>query len=193
MPATRRAALAAAAIPLLLAAGCTTAPEPGAPSFGGRPPIRLAVGSVDVQSQVQSLPLQFIDARRTDRLVAATTDYLKQRIQAAGGSGTARAVIEQASLLELRAAPSGIAGAITGGPVQLAGTLAVRVAVVDGAGVEKAYARAKVDLKRPVPEGSSVVQRDRLTRALMNDLIETLDQSLRGTVKENLGAYLAGS
>ena len=192
MTATRRAALAAAvAMPLL--AGCTTAPEPGAPTFGGTPPIRLAVGSVDVQSQAQNLPSQFIDLRRTDQLVAAATAYLKQRVQAAGGAGTARAVIEQASLVEPRPVPSGITGAITGGPRQLVGALAVRIAVVDGTGVEKAYARARVDLKRPIREGSSVVQRDRLARALMNDLIESVDKSLRATVKENLGAYLATS
>jgi len=193
MPATRRAALAvAAAIPLLLA-GCTTAPEPGGPNFGNSPPIRLAVASVDVQSQVQSLPTQFIDLRRTDGLVAATKAYLAQRIQAAGGSDTARAVIEQASLVEQHGPAQGITGAITGGPVQLVGVLSVRVAVVDGTGVEKAYSRARVDLKRPVAEGSSVVERDRLARMMVNDLIEAVDRSLQGNVKENLGAYLAGS
>lgn len=193
MPATRRAALAAAAaIPLLLA-GCTTAPEPGGPDFGGTPPIRLAVASVDVQSQVQSLPTQFIDLRRTDGLVAAAKAFLAQRVQATGGSDTARAVIEQASLVEQHGPAQGIAGAITGGPVQLVGALSVRVAVVDGRGVEKAYSRARVDLKRPVPEGASVVQRDRMARAMVNDLIGAVDRSLQGSAKENLGAYLAGA
>lgn len=193
MPATRRAALAAVAAIALPLAGCTTVPEPGAPNFGAAPPIRLAVASVDVQSQVQNLPTQFIDLRRTDGLVAATKAFLAQRVQATGGSETARAVIEQASLVEQHGAAQGVAGAITGGPVQLVGVLSVRIAVVDGTGVEKAYSRARVDLKRPVAEGSSVVERDRLARAMVNDLIEAVDRSLQASVKENLAPYLAGS
>src|SRR3954447_904539 len=116
MPATRRAALAAVAAIALPLAGCTTVPEPGAPNFGGIPPTRLAVASVDVQSQVQNLPTQFIDLRRTDGLVAATKAFLAQRVQATGGSDTARAVIEQASLVEQHGAGQGVAGASTGGP-----------------------------------------------------------------------------
>ena len=45
---------------------------------------------MDVQSQVQNLPTQFIDLRRTDALVAATKAFLAQRVQATGGAGARR-------------------------------------------------------------------------------------------------------
>jgi hypothetical protein len=200
MPATRRAVIAAAAanaavvaLAALTTTGCTSTPDPGGPRLAGAAPFRLSVGSVDVQEQPQTLPANFIDRRRTDDMLAATREYLRQRFQAAGGAESGKAVIEQASLVEARDPPSGITGVITGGRLQLVGSLAVRVAVADGFGIEKSFARAKVEMRRPVPEGSSVVERDRLARETMNDLIEAVDRSLQSTVRENLGPYLASS
>ena len=199
MPAasSRRRAVLAAAVALALAVGaaaaCTRSPDPGPVGLAGRPPVRLSVASIEVRDQVAGVPLNFIDRRRTDEMLAATKAYLTQRFQAAGGADFGRATVEQATLVERPVPRGGVTGVITGPASQLVGGLAVRVAVVDALGVEKAYARTRVELKRPVPDTASVVERDRLARDLTNDLLRAVDDSLQPAVRENLGAYLATS
>lgn len=191
MPATRRHLLATAA--LGLAAACTRSPDPGPIQAPAVAPVQLAIAGLEVVDQVQTLPLNFIDRRRTDEMLAATRAYLGERLRTGGGSDFGRAVIEEASMVERAIPRGGITGAITGPSRELVGALAVRVAIVDGLGVEKAYARAKVERKRPVRDASSILERDRLARDLVNDLLQGLDQALQSAMRENLGAYLASS
>src|SRR5690242_7705175 len=119
MPAVSRRAAFAAALAAAVAGvgGCTPSPDPGPPRLGTAP-IRLGVSRVDVADQIQNLPVNFIDRRRSDEMAAATRDYLRQHLMAAGGSDTAKALVEQASLVEQREAPAGLTGAITGGKLQ---------------------------------------------------------------------------
>ncbi len=191
MPAYRRRLLLAAA--LALSAACTRSPDPGPIEAPPVTPLQLTISNLEVVDQVQSLPLNFIDRRRTDEMLAATRTYLTQRLHAGGGSEFGRAVIEEASMVEQAIPRGGITGAITGPTRELVGSLAVRVAIVDGLGIEKAYARAKVERKRPVRDASSVMERDRLARDLVNELLKGLDTSLQSAVRENLGTYLTTS
>jgi hypothetical protein len=191
MPAYRRRLLLAAA--LTLSAACTRSPDPGPIEAPPVTPLQLTISNLEVVDQVQSLPLNFIDRRRTDEMLAAARTYLTQRLHAGGGSEFGRAVIEEASMVEQAIPRGGITGAITGPTRELVGSLAVRVAIVDGLGIEKAYARAKVERKRPVRDASSVMERDRLARDLVNELLKGLDTSLQSAVRENLGTYLTTS
>jgi hypothetical protein len=191
MPAYRRRLLLAAA--LTLSAACTRSPDPGPIEAPPVTPLQLTISNLEVVDQVQSLPLNFIDRRRTDEMLAATRTYLTQRLHAGGGSEFGRAVIEEASMVEQAIPRGGITGALTGPTRELVGSLAVRVAIVDGLGIEKAYARAKVERKRPVRDASSVMERDRLARDLVNELLKGLDTSLQSAVRENLGTYLTTS
>ena len=189
-PVPRRFLILAA--PALAACGRTAerAPARVAPPS---PPIRLTVGSLDVQDQVQTLPLNFIDRRRSEEMVATTRSHLTQRIQAVGGADFGKAVIEEASLIEEVHPRGGVRGAIAGPERELVGVLAVRVAVTDGFGIESAYARARVELRRAVAETSSVMDRDRMAREMTADLLESLDRSLQSGIKENLAPYLVTS
>jgi hypothetical protein len=191
MPAYRRRLLLAAA--LALPAACTRSPDPGPIEAPPVTPLQLTISNLEVVDQVQSLPLNFIDRRRTDEMLAATRTYLTQRLHAGGGSEFGRAVIEEASMVEQAIPRGGITGAITGPTRELVGSLAVRVAIVDGLGIEKAYARANVERKRPVRDASSVMERDRLARDLVNELLKGLDASLQSAVRENLGMFLVTS
>ena len=191
MPAFRRRLLLAAA--LALSAACTRSPDPGPIEAPPVTPCSSRSSNLEVVDQVQSLPLNFIDRRRTDEMLAATRTYLTQRLHAGGGSEFGRAVIEEASMVEQAIPRGGITGAITGPTRELVGSLAVRVAIVDGLGIEKAYARAKVERKRPVRDASSVMERDRLARDLVNELLKGLDTSLQSAVRENLGTFLVTS
>ena len=160
-----------------------------------RSPITLAVSGFEVQDQVQTLPLNFIDRRRSEEMIARVRRYVDERLNATGGPDFGKVVVEQASVIEQpHTGIGGVRGALTPEPsTDFLGVLAVRVAVTDGLGVEKAYARAQVELKRPVEKASSVLDRDNQARALMGDLVERIDASLESAVRENLGAYLATS
>ena len=179
-----------------LGRGGASAPAP-APAAGPapRPPIALAVSGFEVQDQVQTLPLNFIDRRRSEEMIARVRRYVDERLDATGGPDFGKVVVEQASVIEQpHTGIGGVRGALTPEPsTDFLGVLAVRVAVTDGLGVEKAYARAQVELKRPVEKASSVLDRDNQARVLMGDLVERIDASLESAVRENLGAYLATS
>ena len=193
-------ATAALVLPGAAACGGRRGAAPGAPAVGpaaaaSREPIGLAVSGIEVVDQVQTLPLNFIDRRRSEEMIAEVRRYVGDRLRATGGPDFGKVVFEQASVIEQPRQPiGGIRGALTPEPSNdFVGLLAVRVAVADGLGVEKAYARAQLGLKRPVETASSVMDRDRQARALMRDLVERIDASLETAIRENLGAYLVTS
>jgi hypothetical protein len=196
------AGTAALALSGVAACGGGRGAAPGAPAAGpeaaaasARTPIALAVSGLEVEDQVQTLPLNFIDRRRSEEMIAEVRRYVGDRLRATGGPDFGKVVFEQASVIEQPRQPiGGIRGALTPEPSNdFVGLLAVRVAVADGLGVEKAYARAQLGLKRPVETASSVMDRDRQARALMRDLVERIDASLETAIRENLGAYLVTS
>jgi hypothetical protein len=189
MQATRRTAIAAA----LALAGCGRTPDPGPIGVTVDRPIPISLQSITVDDQVQGLPLGFIDRRRTDEMVSAIRTYVGRRFSPTGGADSGRVFIEDASIIEQPLERGGISGAIAGPAHQLVGSLALKLAAIDGFGVEKGYARARIQLRRPVPETASVVDRDRLARDLINDMLRTIDTSLTAAVRENLGSYLATS
>jgi hypothetical protein len=179
---------------VLLLGGCTQgAEEPGPLTFANTPPIRLAVQSIEIQEERPFTGGNFIDKRRSENLASAVKEFLRARLQAGGGEDWGKVVIEEASLVERpREVQGGITGALTREPSrELLGSLTARVAIVDGLGIEKAYAKAHVEMKRSVLEGTKFEERDRVARLLMRDLIETLSRSLQTSIDENLANYRA--
>ena len=69
--------------------------------------------------------------------------------------------------------------------------LALRLAVVDGLGIETGFASARVQITRPLPARASVEAEDRFIRQLTNDLIAAAGRDLDRSVQENLAAYQA--
>jgi len=200
--ATRRSLLNLVAVGALVLPGTAAcrgrggrAPAPAAGPAPRRVPIALAVSGLEVQDQVQTLPLNFIDRRRSEEMIARVRRYVDERLDATGGPDFGKVVVEQASVIEQpHVGIGGVRGVLTPEPsTDFLGLLAVRVAVTDGLGVEKAYARAQVELKRPVEKASSVLDRDNQARILMGDLVERIDASLESAIRENLGAYIASS
>lgn len=188
-------AAAALVLPAAAACGGRRGATPAEPAAGPAPrgPIGLAVSGFEVQDQVQTLPLNFIDRRRSEEMIAEVRRYVGERLQATGGPDFGRVVVEQASVVEQpHTGIGGLRGALTPEPSNdFVGLLAVRVAVADGLGVEKAYARAQAEVKRPIQMASSVLERDRQARLLIVDLVQRIDASLETAIRENLGPYLA--
>ncbi len=179
---------------LLTACGGTEAPLP-TPAYTKEAPVLLTVNVVEVENRNPPLPeANFIDERRSKELVDQTTTFLQGRVQAAGGSGSARATIEQASVIEriIPGRSGGFTGFVTGEQTySLDASIRVRVAILDAAGTDKGYAEAGVTLSRALRAGSSVIARDQAARELEADLLTQLDKTLRQSINDNLSGYLA--
>lgn len=175
-------------------AGCTRTPEQPPLRFDQVPPLRLAVASFTTEERMEPVAMGFIDRRRSDQLINVTREYLSAKIEAAGGLDQGRGIVEEATIIE-RPLPTsgGLASRLNplGPGLEMLGTLAVRVAVVDEFGIDKGFARARYELKRSIRAGASVIERDRLATVLAQDLVKAIDEGLTQSVAQNLGGYNA--
>ncbi|SNB52245.1 hypothetical protein SAMN07250955_101213 [Arboricoccus pini] len=180
-------------VALLGLAGCETDEIDYRPNYSAQPSVTLAVGNVQIVDQRQA-PAQtnFVDARRSNELTDETKRWLAVRVRAGGGSGSAKAVVEQASVTE-RLIPdrsSGFFGWMGNAPTYaLEGNLAIRIIILDEAGQERVSATAHVGRSRSVGQRASVVERDNEARRLMADLIQDMEPNLKQTARQNLGQF----
>ena len=172
---------------LLVLAACTptkeSAPVAVAPPT---PPIRMSVGSVEVTSVAQ-LPanMNFIGRRRSEALAQEAQTFLRSHIVAEGGADFARATVEEASIIERARATEG--GVLSTEPTwEMVGVLALKVAVVDGLGIEQSFASSRVEIKRALSPRTSVEGKDTFARTLSNDLIQAANAELDKSIEQNL-------
>lgn len=182
----------AAATVFFLLAACAKVDPPPALDLAGLPAIRLAAQTVEVENRAPAVTAaNFIAKRRSGQLAADAAEYLRTRVTAAGGTEFGRATVEEASLVE-EAATGGGGGLLSTGPGRaVVGALALRLAMVDGLGIETGFASARVQIKRSLPARASIESEDRFTRQLTNDLIAAAGRDLDRSVQQNLAAYRA--
>jgi hypothetical protein len=180
--------LARAAAILLLAAARTpsNSPDPGAFDAGQYPPIRLTVGSIEVASAAQyPADLNFIARRRSEQLAQDAQTFLRSRLVAAGGADFARATVEEATLIEGARPASG--GALSTAPNwEMVGVLALKVAIIDGLGIEQSFATSRVEIKRSLSQRAGVEAKDNFARTMINDLIAASSRELETSIDRNL-------
>lgn len=179
---------------LLLLAACTVSTEPPAqPYTSSRGPLVLAVDEIVYENQSAPAQGTFVDRRRSRELAERTEAFLRGRLQAGGGTGVARAVVEKAELVERpKAETAGYLDPLVREANRvLDGRVAIRISIEDWGGVERAFARAEVARLRPVLENTSVAARDAEAKRLVEDLLAQLDEALQQSVEQNLAAFLA--
>lgn len=178
----------------LLLAACAGRTPPERRHESARAPLLLTVEEVQFENRsAEPRDGTFIDRRRSRELAERARSFLQERLQAAGGPGVARVVVERAELVERKSEKTGgVLGVFVREPDRiLDGTLAVRVSVEDWGGVERAFARAEVARRRPVLEYTDVASVDAEAERLIEDLLAQLDEALQKSVEENLAAFLA--
>lgn len=180
---------------LFLPGACTVGVEPPErPYESSRGPFVLSVEELQFENRAAPPATgNFLDRRRSQELAERTLGFLRTRVQAGGGPGVARVVVERAELVER---PKEKTGGVLGPFVReadrvLDGVVAVRISVEDWGGVERGFARAEVARMRPVLENTDVASRDAEARRLVEDLMAQLDDALQKSVEENLAAFLA--
>ncbi len=167
--------------------------QPPPLDFGDQPPLRFAVGAIDIQSAYQPHGAPpYVDHTFALTPEAATRQLLEHRLQAAGGPGRLQAVIVDASVTEQKLkTESGIRGFLTTEPAaRFEGRLMVRVAHVDAAGKVQGSISTTVTRTRALPEDIGYAERQRIGYELVRDLINDLDAGLTANLRETFADLL---
>jgi hypothetical protein len=175
----------------LLLGACTSTPEPEPFQPGRLPAIRLAVQGIEVGSQAEPpANMIFIARRWSEDLAAEAQAFLRARLQAAGGTEFAKATVEQASIIERARETSG--GTFSMEPTwEMVGSLAAKVAIVDGLGIEHSSASSRVEFRRSLSPRASVAEKDAFVRTLTKDLLEATSRELETSINQHLAAFRA--
>ena len=167
--------------------------QPPPLDFGNQPPLRFAVGAIDIQSAYQPKGAPpYVDHTFALTPEAATRQLLEHRLQAAGGPGRLQAVIVDASVTEQKLeTKTGIEGYLTTEPAaRFAGRLMVRIDHVDDAGTVKGSISTTATRTRALPEDIGYAERQRLGYELVRDLVNDLDAGLTANLRETFADLL---
>ena len=176
---------------LILALGaCTPTNIEKPPPFdpAAYPAIRLAVGSVEVANAAQyPADMGFIARRRSELLAQDAMTFLNARLIGAGGSDFAKATVEEASIVEQpRPTGEGVIAEATQPNWEMVGILGLKVAIIDGLGIEQGFATSRVEIKRTLSQRAGVEAKDDFARQLINDLIAASSTELEESINQNL-------
>ncbi len=161
--------------------------------FTNEPPIRLAVASIDIQSEFkpsfQSPDVEHLFPVPPGR---ALENWAHDRLQAAGGTARARFTIVNAKVIETELAKKkeGITGALTKEPAQqYDATVEAKLEIVDDHGVPVRSVDVAAARSQSVLEGITPNDRDQtwydMTKALMTDF----DKRMSSEASNNFGGY----
>ena len=167
--------------------------QPPPLDFGDRPPLRFAVGAIDIQSTYQPHGAPpYVDHTFALTPEAATRQLLEHRLQAAGGPGRLQAVIVDASVTEQKLeTESGVRGWLTSQPAaRFEGRLKVRIDHLDDAGTAKGSISTTATRTKSLPEDIGYAERQRLGYELVRDLINDLDAGLEANLRETFADLL---
>ena len=180
----------AAAVLILALGACTPTNIEKPPPFdpAAYPAIRLAVGSVEVANAAQyPASMGFIARRRSEMLAQDAMNFLNARVVAVGGSDFAKATVEEASIVEQpRPTGEGVIAEATQPNWEMVGILGLKVAIIDGLGIEQGFATSRVEIKRTLSQRAGVEAKDDFARQLINDLIAASSTELEESINQNL-------
>jgi len=178
-------------------AACNNAPpvRPVFPDirFTDKPPMPLAVGSIQVQITFQpSFKPPEVEHLFPVPPARAMEAWSRDRLRITGGPGSARVTIRNAMVTETSLPKTGgITGAVTKEPSErYDATLEMSVEILDDRGFALRTVTGRASRSQSVLEGITPNDRDKaqyeMTRAVMADL----DQTLETEIRNNFGTYL---
>jgi len=183
-------------VAILMLAACESAPpRPNFPDIHitGAPPIRLAVGGIDIRNDFKpSFQNPHVEHLFPIPPVHAMENWAHDRLVAAGGNARAVFTISDASVTEteLKKKEEGITGAFTKEPAQrYDATLEVTLSIVDERGMPVRTVNVKAFRSQTVLEGITPNDREQawydLTKTLMNDF----DRQMSAEISAHFGGY----
>jgi len=192
----RRSALPAALALVGMLAACESAPpRPTYPDihFTSTPPIRLAVGGVDIRSEFKPT----FRSPNVEHLfpvppARAAENWAHDRLQASGsGTQRARFTIQDASVTETELPKkTGLTATFTKEPAeQYDATLACMVEIVDDHGVPLRSVAVKVTRSHTVLEGITPNERDQAWYDMTKTLMADFDQQMSAEISAHFGGF----
>jgi hypothetical protein len=179
-----------------LLVACTGSYEPFRPpplDFSARPPLRLAVQTVSVQSAYRPRDVApYVDNVMPVKPEDAIRQMLEARLVAAGGEGRMQAVILDASVKEEElATQSGLRGFFTTEPAaRLEGRFQVQVDRLSATGAVLKSVSTAVTRTASIPENVGYAERQKIGYELVRNLVDDLDQGLTANVRANFADIL---
>jgi len=166
--------------------------EPPPLDFGDRAPIRLAVDRVSIESTYESQGEPFIEHTLVLTPEEAARRLLEHRLEAVGGPGAMRAVIQDASVVEeALETETGIRGWLTTeAAARLRGNLRVRVERLDEQGRVTGSITTAVTRTTAILEDTPYARRQELAYELVLDLVDDLDAGLIANIEENFASVI---
>jgi len=188
-------AIVASAAFLLLSACAVPLQTPKYPqlSYAHLPPLTLDVARVEVMSRyISPAHLPNVEHEFPVSPANAAMQWGRDRIKAGGVNGTARVVVERASVVEVPLKrTTGVRGAFTADQTErYDAILEIKVEVLGEDGKERASVSSTTRRSRSVGENITLNEREKvwfeMTEAMMNDL----NASLEGQIREHMKPYL---
>ena len=179
-----------------LVAGCDSAPPRPTYAdirFTDEPPIRLAVGGVDIQSEWQpSIQPPHVEHLFPVEPARVLENWARDRIAPAGGSARAVFVIQDASVIEvdLKKKEEGVAAVFTKEPSQrYDATVQATLRIVDDRGSPVRYVTVKATRSETVLEDISPNDRDKTWYEMTRKLMADFDRQMSAEISANFGGY----
>jgi len=179
-----------------LVAGCDSAPPRPTYAdirFTDEPPIRLAVGGVDIQSEWRpSIQPPHVEHLFPVEPARVLENWAHDRIAPAGGSARAIFVIQDASVIEvdLKKKEEGVAAVFTKEPSQrYDATVQATLRIVDDRGTPVRYVTVKATRSETVLEDISPNDRDKTWYEMTRKLMADFDRQMSTEISANFGGY----
>jgi hypothetical protein len=180
---------------LVCLSGCTTSSLPKAPGlhYLAAPQIQLRVGRLEIARQYtppQKEP--YVDHLFAMTPAVMVQQWARERFVPAGGVGHAVITVEDASVIEKRLPPQGgLKNLFTSQMVErYDARVVVKIEMMDERGYPKSYARATATATRSVSDRMTLNQRKEAWSALMEDLMNRLNEEVEKNIREYLSIFV---
>jgi hypothetical protein len=187
--------LAGGALLLLSLSACSTPGEERSfpdLSFTDKSPIRLNVGAIDVrQSYVPSNADPHVDQLFPEQPAKAAAQWAHDRLQAAGGNGTATYDVIDASAVDTKLPRSvGLASLTTVDQTDRFDlSITVKLSAASGDGLQRGSTEVTVTRSQSISEKTTEVERDGLWYDMTKDAMAELDTKLSNQIDANLAWF----
>jgi hypothetical protein len=181
---------------VVLLAGCQTPPpQTSYPdiTFSHETPFTLTVSQVQVDNRYQA-PMR---APNIEHVVPVPPEralrrWAQDRIKPSGQPGTARFIINQASIVETNLKMTeGIRGVFTKDQsARFDATVEASIEILDERGFRRGFANARVSRSNTMPENATLNDRDKILFQLVDDIMKDFDQEMERSIRQYLVGFM---
>lgn len=191
----RFVSLAVLSVAALMVAACQPPDRPRYPdiSFDHLPPIELKVANIDVKTPYQEpVDPPHVGEQFPVSPSRAARRWADDRLRATGQSGTATVTIVESSATETELKRTeGLKGVFTKDQAQSYEiVIEVKVEAVDGDGLNRRSASARVTRKTSVAEDVSMNEREETWYKLTKEAMEQFNAALEGQIRKAMDSFV---